>query len=162
MKYSVLSGTVLSASLLIVQSCSHGPVAYDHSLKAPLPSDVSGQEREKSVLAGEWEYEEGGMVVPLRLDHFGNGAYDFKEGRFLTDLLTGHRWTGAWAQLANDREGGFEISLSPDYSEGDGRWWYTRIEGDTAPQKSGGRFHVIKVQSTVENHSLPHERAPQF
>ena len=162
MTYSVVSRTLLGASLLIVQACSHGPVAYDHSPKAPLPSDVSGQEGEKAVLAGEWEYEEGGMVVPLRLDRFGNGTYDFKEGRFLTDLLTGHRWTGAWAQPANDREGGFEISLSPDSLEGEGRWWYTRIEGDTAPQKSGGRFHVMKVQSTVNNHTLPQDRPGQF
>ena len=162
MNYSVVSGTLLSASLLIVQACSHGPAAYDLSSKAPLPSDVSGQEREKAVLAGEWEYEEGGMVVPLRLDRYGNGTYDFKEGSFLTDLLTGHRWTGAWAQRGNDREGGFEISLSSDYSEGEGRWWYTRIEGDTAPQKSGGRFHVMKVQSTVDNHTLPQDRSPQF
>jgi hypothetical protein len=97
-------------------------------------------EHEKAVLAGEWQYEEGGVVVPLRLDRFGNGTYDFKGGRFRTDLLSAHRWTGGWTQRANDREGGFEISLSPDYSEGDGRWWYTRIEGDPAPENPVAGF----------------------
>ena len=126
------------------------------------PPTCLGRKGEKAVLAGEWEYEEGGMVVPLRLDRLGNGTYDFKEGRFLTDQLTDHRWTGAWAQPANDREGGFEISLSLDYLEGEGRWWYTRVEGETAPQKSGGRFHVMKVQSTVDIHTPPQDRSGQF
>lgn len=112
------------------------------------------------MLAGEWEYEEGGMVVPLKLDRFGNGSYDFKDGRFRTDVLTDHRWAGAWAQRENDREGGFEITLSPDYSEGEGRWWYTRIEEDRAPTKAGGRFHVVKVQSMADNHPVPAEQAP--
>lgn len=148
MKYLFSSAVMFGASILILQSCSRAPVASDHVLNGPpASSSVLGEDTGKHVLAGEWEYEESGMVVPLRLDPSGNGTYDFKEGRFLTNLLSGHRWTGAWAQQANDREGGFEISLSPDYSEGDGRWWYTRIEGDTAPQKPGGRFHVMKVRS---------------
>jgi hypothetical protein len=156
MKHSVLMGTLFSAGLLMMQACSHGPVAYDHSWQGSVPSDVSDEGREKAILAGEWEYEEGGLVVPLRLDRFGNGTYDFKEGRFRTDLLSDYRWTGAWTQRANGREGGFEISLSADYSEGEGRWWYTRMEGDPAPRK-GGRFHVLKVQSTADSQSLPQE-----
>jgi hypothetical protein len=119
-----------------------------------VPTDVADEGREKAVLAGEWEYEEGGLVVPLRLDRLGNGTYDYKEGRFLTDRLSDHRWTGAWTQRANGRAGGFDISLSPDFSEGEGRWWYTRVEGDPAPHK-GGRFHVLKVQSTPDSQSLP-------
>jgi hypothetical protein len=161
MKYSVLFGTPLSAGLLLLQACSHAPIAYNPSSQAPLRPEVYGQEREAAVLAGEWEYEEGGMVVPLRLDRFGNGTYDFKDGRFRTDLLSAHRWTGAWAQRANGREGGFEILLSPDYSQGEGRWWYTRIEGDDSPQKPGGRFHVMKVQSTVNTQRLPQDQSPQ-
>ena len=39
-----------------------------------------------------------------------------------------------------------EVTLSPDYSEGDGRWWYTRIEQDTTPDKRGGRFKVNRVK----------------
>ena len=72
-----------------------------------------------------------------------------------------HRWAGAWAQRENDREGRFEITLSPDYLEGEGRWWYTRIESDAAPTKAGGTFHVMKVQSIVENQPVPGARASQ-
>ena len=161
MKHSVFSVISIGAGLLLLQACSHAPVAADRSAPASMPSDVPVPEKEKAVLAGEWEYEEGGMVVPLRLDRFGNGTYDFKGGRFHTDLLSDHRWAGAWAQRENDREGGFEITLSSDYSEGDGRWWYTRIERDDAPKKSGGRFRVMKVQSTAKNQSLSLERSPQ-
>lgn len=162
MKYSIAFRIWISAaSLLVLPACNHTRVADDSVAQASRSSEDSMPAQEKAVLAGEWEYEEGGMVVPLRLDQFGNGTYDFKDGRFRTEVLSDHRWTGEWAQRANDREGKFEISLSPDYSEGDGRWWYTRIEGDPAPQKPGGRFHVMKVQSTVDNHSLPMDRSPQ-
>ncbi len=146
---------MIALSLLSVQACSHVPQTQETALTDPPGEEISLHRGEHAVLAGEWEYEEGGMVVPLRLDRFGNGSYDFKDGRFRTDLFSDHRWAGAWAQQENDREGGFEITLSPDYSEGDGRWWYTRIEGDHAPTKAGGRFHVMKVQSIVDNQPWP-------
>jgi hypothetical protein len=141
----------MGIGLLLLQACSHTPLRDDHSstTASSVSSEVNVPREENAVLAGEWEYEEDGMVVPLRLDRFGNGTYDFKDGLFRTDLLSDHRWAGAWAQRENDREGGFEIALSPDYTEGEGRWWYTRIERDAAPKKSGGRFHVTKVQSTA-------------
>lgn len=161
MKYSVLSFISICIGSMALQACSHAPAPYGASSGASVPAEVSMQVGENAALAGEWEYEEGGMVVPLRLDRFGNGTYDFKDGRFRTDLLSDRRWAGAWAQRENDREGGFEITLSADYSEGEGRWWYTRIERDAAPNKAGGRFHVLKVQSTVGNKSLPLDRSPQ-
>ncbi len=142
-------------SLLSLQGCSHAPSLQEAAGSEPAPGEMSSTRAEHAVLAGEWEYEEDGVVVPLRLDRFGNGSYDFKDGRFRTDLFADHRWAGAWAQRENDREGGFEITLSHDYSEGEGRWWYTRIEADKAPTKAGGRFHVMKVQSIVDNQSWP-------
>lgn len=159
MPHSVLIRTLFSTGLLLAQACSLAPVASDHFSPGSAPSDMSDERREKAVLAGEWEYEEGGLVVPLRLDRFGNGTYDYREGRFRTDLLSDHRWTGAWSQRVNAREGGFEITLSPDYSEGEGRWWYTRMEGEPAPQKPGGRFRVLKVQSTADSQSLPQDHS---
>ena len=161
MKRSVLSLLLLCIGATAFQACGHAPVPNAASSTASVPAEVFVQAEENTVLAGEWEYEEGGMVVPLRLDRFGNGTYDFKDGRFRTDLLSDRRWAGAWAQRENDREGGFEITLSPDFTEGEGRWWYTRIERDAAPKKSGGRFHVMKVQSTVGNQSLPMDQSPQ-
>ncbi|GMV49090.1 MAG: hypothetical protein UZ03_NOB001003323 [Nitrospira sp. OLB3] len=160
-KHSPGSLMVVGVMGLLVQACSHAPLTLQESSVSPVVAEKSSAAQENAVLAGEWEYEEGGMVVTLRLDRFGNGTYEFKDGRFRTDLLADHRWSGKWAQQENDREGGFEIALSPDYSEGDGRWWYTRIEGDTAPIKPGGRFHVMKVQSTVQNQALPAERSSQ-
>lgn len=161
MRYSIVSRVLIGAAWLALPACSHTGLTNDRSAQVEPPAEMPAQETEKAVLAGEWEYEEGGMVVPLRLDRFGNGTYDFKDGRFRTELLSDHRWTGEWAQRANDREGGFEISLSPDFSEGEGRWWYTRIEGDPAPKKSGGHFHVMKVQSTVDNHSFLSDQSRQ-
>ena len=161
MKQNRLFSLMIGLSLLSIQACSHAPRPQETTWSEPVTEEISLHRGEHAVLAGEWEYEEGGMVVPLRLDQFGNGSYDFKDGRFRTDVLSDHRWAGAWTQRENDREGGFEITLSPDYSEGEGRWWYTRIESDAAPTKAGGTFHVMKVQSIVENQGLPAEHASQ-
>lgn len=134
---------------VLVAACSHGQVASPP--KQPVsrtadPADV----RDPQVLAGEWEYEEGGVVLSLVLDEEGNGEYPFKGGRFETGVLWDHTWTGKWAQRENDREGGFEVTLSSDYSEGEGRWWYTRIEHDTMPRKPGGHFKLIRVRTNQE------------
>lgn len=155
MKHVRSSVLATGLSLLSLQACSHVPSLQETAWSDPVAEEISLTRAEHAVLAGEWEYEEDGMVVPLRLDRFGNGSYDFKDGRFRTDLFADHRWAGAWAQRENDREGGFEITLSPDFSEGEGRWWYTRIEADKAPTKAGGRFHVMKVQSIVDNQAWP-------
>jgi hypothetical protein len=101
------------------------------------------------VLEGVWEYEEGGVAVNLKLDEQGNGTYPWKNGEFLTRALSDRIWTGTWRQPGNDREGGFEVKLSDDYSEGEGRWWYTRIADDTAPDQPGGTFHLTKVTETA-------------
>lgn len=135
---------------ILFAACSHGHMAAvtqkPPTPRASDPTDVS----DPRLLAGTWEYEEGGLVVTLTLDEEGNGDYAYKGGRFETGALWDHTWTGRWAQLENDREGGFEVKLSPDYSEGDGRWWYTRIENDTTPSKSGGRFKVNRVVPGTE------------
>ncbi len=156
MKTPTLSFIAIAFGLITLPACGHAPMPQGSSSNMPGSPEVSEQTgvKENAVLAGEWEYEEGGVVVPLRLDRYGNGTYDYKDGHFRTDLLSERRWAGAWAQRANDREGGFEITLSPDYSEGEGRWWYTRIEHDGTPNKPGGRFHVMKVQSTADNQAM--------
>ena len=134
---------------VFVVACSHGQVASPP--KPPVsqiadPADV----RDPQVLAGEWEYEEGGIVVSLVLDQRGNGDYAFKGGRFETGALWDHTWIGKWSQRENDREGGFEVTLTADYSEGEGRWWYTHIEHDKTPDKPGGRFKVIRVKNELQ------------
>lgn len=139
----------VTLATMLLAACSHGQVASPPKQPASRiadPADVG----DPHVLAGEWEYEEGGVVVSLVLDKQGNGEYPFKGGRFETGALWDHTWTGKWAQQENDREGGFEVTLSPDYSEGEGRWWYTRIEQDTTPDKPGGRFKVNRVKTGRE------------
>lgn len=149
----MLSGLVVGGMLFT--ACGHGPELVTARQTVPTEGDSSDLQHRR-ILAGNWEYEESGVVVPLVLDAQGNGEYDFKGGRFITGTLTDHSWTGRWAQSENDREGGFEVNLSSDYSAGEGRWWYTRIERDTTPSKSGGRFRLIRVQSfsTPEHTSL--------
>jgi hypothetical protein len=121
----------------------------DHPIVAP-----SGVQADRSVLAGEWDYEEA-AVVTLLLDEEGNGTYDWKGGRFETQSLSDHTWQGRWIQQENDREGGFIVQLSPDYSNGEGQWWYTRIEDDLAPTQKGGTFTVTKRSPTARAMSAP-------
>jgi hypothetical protein len=112
------------------------------------------QPGDRHVLAGEWEYEDG-AVVRLTLDEQGNGHYDWKEGRFGTHTLIGHTWHGRWFQKVNDRDGGFTVELSPDFSEGKGRWWYSRIGADHAPTQKGGTFHLNKKTSIINRSDTP-------
>jgi hypothetical protein len=123
--------------LLSAAACATSP-HYEGSIIVP-----SGVQEDRSVLAGEWEYEEDAAVTVI-LDENGNGSYPWKGGRFETHSLSDHTWQGRWIQQDNDREGGFTVQLSPDYSNGEGRWWYTRIENDLAPKQKGGTFHVTK------------------
>jgi hypothetical protein len=108
------------------------------------------------VLAGEWEYEDSGIVQTLRLDEQGNGAYGWKGGRFQTAHLTGQSWSGYWSQRENDREGRFEVTFSDDFLEGRGQWWYTRIENDIAPYRPGGTFILRRGLAVTAPDPSPH------
>lgn len=112
----------------------------------------SGVQEDRRVLAGDWDYEED-AVVTLTLDEQGNGTYPWKGGRFETQSLSDHTWHGRWIQQENDREGGFTVHLSPDFSNGEGRWWYTRIEDNLAPTQKGGTFHLTKKSSAANDHA---------
>lgn len=121
-----------------------------HTVVRPMVTPES----DRSILAGEWQYEDG-AVVTLRLDEQGNGTYAWKEGRFETTRLGEHTWVGKWYQQENDREGGFVVKLSPDYSEGEGTWWYIRIGDDRAPVQRGGTFHLTKKTSLTNLNETP-------
>jgi hypothetical protein len=43
------------------------------------------------------------------------------------------------------------ITLSPDYSEGEGTWWYFRIGDDRAPAQKGGSFHLTRKKTSLSN-----------
>ena len=133
--------------LLLSAGCGHRQ--QSHFI---LPSGLSSADR--SILAGEWEYEDGGVVV-VRLDEQGNGTYEFKNGRFETTQFVGHVWKGKWYQRENDREGGFLVNLSGDYSEGEGTWWYERIGTNATPSEKGGRFHLSRKVSITSLRDTP-------
>lgn len=124
----------------ILPACSTTEMAKPAPDAAPVVYSDSG---DRSLLAGEWEYEDG-AILTLRLDEQGNGTYAWKDGRFETQALDGHLWQGMWVQRENDREGGFTVELSQDFAEGEGRWWYTRIGSNQAPTEKGGTFHLTR------------------
>ena len=130
--------SLLLAGALLTAACTHGGVFGE-----PPSLSIPSQAGDRHVLAGEWEYIDGsGAVIRLILDEQGNGHYDWKEGRFVTHTLIDRTWNGMWFQKGNDRDGGFTVEFSPDFSEGEGQWWYSRIGSDTAPTQKGGNFHL--------------------
>ena len=142
--------TVVLLSVLIAGGCSH--VSEVRSPSQTGADDRSMEDR--SILAGEWEYEEGGAVT-LGLDEQGNGVYSYKGGRFETTRLEGLTWAGKWYQKENDREGGFVVKLSADYMEGEGTWWYLRIGEDTEPSEKGGTFRLSRKTSLTNLSGMP-------
>ena len=129
---------ILLASAVLSAACVHRADPVDC-----LPPCVASQAGDRHVLAGEWEYIDGtGAAVRLTLDEQGNGHYGWKDGRFETHRLIDHSWSGIWFQEENDRDGGFTVEFSPDFSEGEGQWWYNRIGTDHAPTQKGGTFHL--------------------
>ncbi len=146
MNLALVSRTALAAALTIT-GCGHQP-----SPQVAIPNSLPPDDR--SILAGEWQYEDGGIVV-LQLDAQGNGTYAYKDGRFETHAFGGGQWAGKWYQKENDREGGFLVKLSPDFTEGEGRWWYDRIGTDTRPSEKGGIFHVSRRTSITSLSDTP-------
>ena len=144
---------ILLVSALLVAACAKPAVHQAVSMDSPPPSTAS-QSGDSHVLAGEWEYVDG-AVVRLTLDEQGNGYYDWKDGRFETLTLIDHTWNGMWFQEENDQDGGFTVEFSPDFSEGEGQWWHSRIGTDYAPTQKGGTFHLSKKPATMSHNDTP-------
>lgn len=140
--YTVCTRLLIIAVVLLLGGCASARLIVGES---STPPKALKSEPKFPVLAGAWEYEEGTAVIDLTLDERGRGEYPYKGGRFETTGLNGSEWRGRWLQHENDREGEFVIHLSPDMSEGDGRWWYTRIGTMTSPPEKGGTFHLMRV-----------------
>lgn len=80
MRLPLVAGATLVATVSVT-GCGH------QSLSRPaVPRNLPADDR--SILAGNWEYEDGGTVV-LQLDAQGNGTYAYKDGRFETHQFGG-------------------------------------------------------------------------
>lgn len=143
----------LIATSLLLTACS-GPQSSRLVTSSSLAGSVTRDSSDRRVLAGEWDYEELAVVL-LTLDETGNGAYGWKKGQLRTVSFSGLHWEGTWLQEENDREGNFVVELSPDLSEGNGRWWYTRIGDDRAPTAKGGTFHLSRRTSSLAASDTP-------
>ncbi len=145
----------LLVGLAAAQSgCGSAPVILEPGSPGPV-AESAARQGSAQVLAGEWVYRDDIVASAMTLDEKGNGEYAWKEGSFVTTSLSDGLWRGTWHQRENDREGGFELRLSEDYSEGQGRWWYTRIGADTSPNESGGTFQLNRA--TSEARAIPRE-----
>ncbi|MDP1767827.1 MAG: hypothetical protein Q8L74_03365 [Nitrospirota bacterium] len=148
-----IAAPLLLACTLLASGCDK-PMVHRAVVSDFLSPSTSDQSEDRQVLAGEWEYVDG-AIVRLILDEQGNGRYDWKDGRFETLTLVGHTWHGMWFQKENDRDGGFTVEFSPDFSEGEGNWWYSRIGTDRAPTQKGGTFHLTKKDSQASLSDTP-------
>jgi hypothetical protein len=103
---------------------------------------MTGPVLEKPDLSGEWEIHEEERSYRAVLNREGNGAYTWQDGRIVTTRFSNRKWEGTWHQPGNDREGGFELSLSEDGSRAEGTWWYTRVgkRNNIPPKQSGGGY----------------------
>lgn len=139
--------------VLVMAACS-GPRPSHPVVTSPITGAVVDDSGDRRVLAGEWDYEELAVVL-LTLDETGNGSYGWKKGHLRTLAFSGTHWEGTWLQEENDREGHFVVELTPDFSEGDGRWWYTRIGDDRAPTAKGGVFHLSRRALSLSASETP-------
>jgi hypothetical protein len=154
----VLAGTkgyvpLLLSCVLLAAACAK-PLVPQATPTDSLPPAMTSQPGDYHVLAGEWEYVDG-AAVRLTLDEQGNGHYDWKDGQFVTQSLIGHTWQGLWFQKENDREGGFTVEFSPNFSEGEGRWWVSRIGTNQSPTQKAGTFHLSKKNALLNRSDTP-------
>ena len=139
--------------LLLVTACCGSRPPHVMTI-SPITGTVADDSGDRRVLVGDWDYEELATVL-LTLDETGHGTYGWKKGHLRTVAFSGLHWEGTWLQEENDREGNFVVELTPDFSEGDGRWWYTRIGDDRAPTAKGGTFHLSRRTSSLSASETP-------
>ena len=144
---------LLLVCVLLATACTT-PAVHQAIPTDPLPPSMACQAGDCHVLAGEWEYVDG-IAVRLTLDELGNGHYDWKDGRFETHSLIDHTWQGMWFQKENDREGGFTVEFSPDFSEGEGRWWVSRLGTNHSPTQKEGTFYLSKKIALMDHSDTP-------
>jgi hypothetical protein len=59
-----------------------------------------------------------------------------------------------WSRKEDDREGGLTAELSPDFSEGEGRWWVSCIGTNQTPTQKEGTFHLSKKVALISRSAI--------
>jgi len=114
-------------------------------LRNDQPDDAPAQQFATTGLAGEWDMSDGTLEKSIVLDCLGTGQYAWQDGRVVTTTVNGDYWAGTWNQPGNDRDGGFEVRLSEDRSQAEGRWWYSRIgEKHFPPGERSDTFTLMR------------------
>jgi len=113
-------------------------------------------------LGGVWEVQEEDKTYQATLDAEGSGPYTHEQGSFTTTELDGRLWSGTWEQKGNDREGGFEVLLSKDFTTAEGVWWYTRVEEhlNIPPRIHGGTYFFTRVGTLKTQETTQHSPNP--
>jgi len=139
----------------------------EHPPASTSTEPTSAEEPKQLTLSGLWEIQEEDKTYQATLDAQGNGTYTHEQGEFTTTGIDGRLWSGIWAQKGNNREGGFEVLLSEDFTSAEGVWWYTRVEEHTniPPRMHGGtylfkRLNALTSQTTKQGppQTLAHEQ----
>lgn len=110
-------------------------------------SSLASNETIQIDLSGEWEIQEEDKSYRATLDSRGNGTYTHQEGKIVTTGVSDRLWGGIWSQKGNDREGGFEVLLSEDFTKAQGVWWYTRVGNmrNIPPRQQGGTYIFTRL-----------------
>lgn len=111
---------------------------------APVPASPGAAPAVTVDLGGTWRVQETDRTYEASLDPRGNGTYTWQGGQIRTIRLVGRTWEGTWSQPGNDREGGFELTLSDDGGAGQGHWWYTRVDTRKVPPREWGGPYAWK------------------
>lgn len=132
-----------------------------HTPTSPAIEPSSTKEPTQLTLQGVWEIHEEDKSYHATLDADGNGTYTHEQGELTTTEIDGRLWEGTWIQKGNNREGGFEVLLSEDFTSAEGVWWYTRVDEhkNIPPRMHGGtylfkRLDAAATQTATQN-SLP-------
>lgn len=160
MQASVHSATVsrwgpIAILALVLGSCATARIGEPPTTVPPKVSKTAPFNPQ-----GGWKYEERGFAYVIDLDQQGRGEYAWKDGWVETVAIEGRKWIGTWHQAGNDREGGFELLLSEDCSQAEGRWWYSRIGDNHEPKRPGGTFRLTRVHSGQDRQVSPAEPRP--
>jgi hypothetical protein len=148
-----LASLSASVCVLFMVGCGEKQIAERIPDTWAKPKQECPNGTDRSALAGEWRYLQDGSSFFLNLDGQGNGNYSWKDGRFISLCLDRSILRGVWIQKDNDREGGFEVTLNSDMTNGEGHWWYSRIGKETKPNRDGRGFRLERVNNN--NAGLP-------